>query len=179
MTSDASFELISAENVLAAVFLILALVFPVLFHVVHLGSTFLPMFFPIALGGFFLSPVSAGSVGFLAPLISSLLTGMPPLYPPVAPLMALEGLILALSISWTYRTFKWNQYVSLALGIALQRVVMVVVILGIAPLFRLPGEIFSVAMLVTGIPGIILQLVAIPPLVTILESRVERIKEIS
>ncbi len=72
-------EQITLDLILGAVILVLALVFPIFFHVVHLESAFLPMFFPIALGGMLIKPRVATIVGFLAPF----LTEMPPFYPPV------------------------------------------------------------------------------------------------
>ncbi len=164
---------------MGAIFIVLALVFPMLFHLVHLGSTFLPMFFPIALAGFLIAPPVAALVGFLAPLLSAFLTGMPPLYPPIAPLMAAEGFVLAATISMTRRKMGWGIYPSLITGILLQRLVMAVGVFLIAPLFRLPGEVFTAGMLISGIPGIILQLVAIPAIVLALEPRMKRLEDIA
>jgi len=54
------------DLLLDGLFLSLALVVPVLFHVIGLGSTFLSMFFPIIIIGFLVAfPVA---VGFISPL---------------------------------------------------------------------------------------------------------------
>lgn len=179
MTSKDKRPLISPDTVMGSILLVLALVFPLLFHVVHLGSTFLPMFFPIALAGFLISPGIAALVGLMAPLLSSILTGMPPLYPPIAPLMAVEGLVLAAAIGLARKKFNWGVYPSLIVGIVLQRSVMAIAVFFVAPLFRLPGDIFTAGMLISGIPGIILQLIAIPPIVIGLEPRMKRLEDIA
>lgn len=171
-------SLIHHENVMAGVFLVLALVFPVFFHMVHLGATFLPMFFPIALCGLLISPVPAMLVGFLAPLLSSVMTGMPPLYPPIALIMAVEGVVLAGSLSVLRTQWHWPLYPSLITGILLQRLMLAAAVFGIAPLFHLPPKVFSAGMVFSGIPGVILQLIAVPPLVSMLEPRIKRMQEI-
>lgn len=176
MTSKA--RLVRPENIVAAIFLVLALVFPIIFHVVHLGSTFLPMFFPIALLGFLVSPVVAATVGGMAPILSSLLTGMPPLYPPIAPMMVVEGIVLGGVIALLRTYTDWAVYPILISGILLQRGVMAVTVFLAAPLFHLPSVVFSAGMLVSGIPGIILQLIAIPPLVRYFEPRMQLLQDV-
>jgi len=163
---------------MAGVFLVLALVFPLLFHAVNLGATFLPMFFPIALAGLLLSPGAAALIGFLAPLMSAGLTGMPPFYPPIAPLMSVEGMALGGGISLMRTQLHWGVYPSLLSGIVLERLVLVLAVFIFAPVFHLPAEVFSAGMLMAGIPGVILQLVGIPPVFAILKARMMRLQEI-
>lgn len=150
-----------------------------LFHVVQLGATFLPMFFPIAVLGFLVRPGVAAVVGFLAPLLSALMTGMPPLYPPIAPMMAVEGAVLGGTISLLTRLTDWGTYPVLLSGILLQRVVMVITVFLIAPLFHLPSAVFSIGMLLSGIPGVILQIAAIPPLVLYFKPRMQKLREVA
>jgi len=171
-------RLVTPENVIAGVFLVLALVFPLLFHAVNLGATFLPMFFPIALAGLLLSPGTAALIGFLAPLMSAGLTGMPPFYPPIAPLMSVEGMVLGGGISLVSSRLNWGVIPSLLTGIMLERLVLVLMVFILAPAFHLPGEVFSAGMLIAGIPGVILQLIGIPPIFAILKPRMMRLQEI-
>ena len=59
-----------------------AIVLPQLFHlsgIPNTGAVFLPMHIPVLLGGFILGPAFGAVIGALSPLISSLLTAMPPL----------------------------------------------------------------------------------------------------
>ncbi len=67
-----------------------AMLLPTLFHLLHLGSIFLPMYVPLFALAFVARPYPCGLTAALVPLLSSLLTGMPPLYPPTAPIMAAE-----------------------------------------------------------------------------------------
>ncbi|MFH1853602.1 MAG: hypothetical protein ABIA75_14800 [Candidatus Neomarinimicrobiota bacterium] len=167
------------DLILGAVFLVLALTFPVLFHLVHLGSTFLPLFFPIALAGLLVRPGVAATVGLLAPILSGVLTGMPPFYPPIAPQMAAEGAVLGGSIALLRRHWGFGVVGSLVGGILAQRVVLAALVFLIAPLFHLPPGIYTGAKIVSGIPGLILQLVGIPPLVKLLEPRIRQMWEVA
>ena len=68
--------------VLAALFLALAFVLPMVTgHLPQVGNMLCPMHFPILLCGFVLGGPCGLAVGFAAPLLRSVLFGMPPLYP--------------------------------------------------------------------------------------------------
>ena len=89
--------------VLNAAIMALGLTLPMVFHAVGLGSKFLPMLLPLLVNGF-LSPLGwAVFTGAATPLVSALLTGMPPLYPPVAAVMSVEGAVLGAVASLVYR----------------------------------------------------------------------------
>ena len=76
--------------VLAALFLALAFVLPMITgHVPQVGNMLCPMHFPILLCGFVLGGPWGLSVGFIAPLVRSVLFGMPPMFP-IAIAMAFE-----------------------------------------------------------------------------------------
>lgn len=68
---------------LSAFFLALGLVLPFAFHSFgpQAGTVFLPMHIPVLLCGFVCGPAYGALVGMLTPLLSSALTGMPPLMP--------------------------------------------------------------------------------------------------
>ena len=80
-----------ARNVvLAALFLALAFVLPMVTgHLPQVGNMLCPMHFPILLCGFVLGGPWGLAVGFAAPLLRSVLFGMPPMFP-VAISMAFE-----------------------------------------------------------------------------------------
>ena len=80
-----------------------ALLLPVIFHLVRLGSIFMPMYLPLVALAFFVGPAAASMTAFVTPLISSALTGMPPFYPPVAVTMSLELAAMAAVISLVRR----------------------------------------------------------------------------
>ena len=76
--------------VLAALFLALAFVLPMITgHLPQVGNMLCPMHFPILLCGFVLGGPWGLAVGFVAPLLRSVLFGMPPMFP-VAISMAFE-----------------------------------------------------------------------------------------
>jgi hypothetical protein len=83
------------DMVLGGLFGALGIVVPMLFHAVGLGKVFLPMYLPILALGLMVSWEVALIVGCATPLLSAVLTGMPPLAPPIAALMATELACLA------------------------------------------------------------------------------------
>lgn len=150
---------------LSAMFVALAVLFPIFFHSIGLGSIFLPMLWPIAAAAFFLPMPLVLTVSFLSPLISSLLTGMPPISPPILHVMALESAALAATIQWLSQKRGWGIVVSLLAGLLCSRVVLFLIVLIAAPLLGLPPKIFSIAMVVKGIPGVIAMLILLPVII--------------
>jgi len=75
-----------------------ALLLPVLFHLVHLGHIFMPMYLPLVTLAFFVRPGMSALTALVVPLLSGAVTGMPPFYPPVAPVMSVELALMALII---------------------------------------------------------------------------------
>ena len=163
---------------LSAFFLALGLVLPFAFHSFgpQAGTVFLPMHIPVLLCGFVCGPAYGALVGMLTPLLSSALTGMPPLMP--------TGIAMCLELS-TYgflsgwMTKKLNLYPSLIITMLAGRAVS-----GLANLVLLSMahkaytvQIFLTATFVTAIPGIVLQLVMIPLLVSVVKKLEVRIAE--
>ena len=68
------------DLVLAALFLALAFVLPMITgHVPQIGNMLCPMHFPVLLAGFVLGGPWGLALGFAAPLLRSVLFGMPPM----------------------------------------------------------------------------------------------------
>ena len=87
----------------AALFLALCLVLPLLTgQIPQIGSMLLPMHIPVLLCGLVCGWQYGAAVGFVAPLLRSLLFTMPKLYP-VAIAMAFELLTYGLVIGLVYR----------------------------------------------------------------------------
>ncbi len=162
---------------IGAVFSALGIVFPILFHFIGLGSIFLPMFIPIATVGFLISIPVAFSVGLITPLFSAVVTGMPPFFPPIAPIMSIELSLLAGSISIFYRKLKWNVWISLVTALLLSRTIYLAMILLVVPLLKLPSGILTITALISSIPGIILIVVVVPFAVKIIEKKYLRFNE--
>lgn len=156
---------------IGAVFSALGVVFPILFHFIGLGSIFLPMFIPIATAGFLISIPVAFSVGLITPLFSAVVTGMPPFFPPIAPIMSIELSILAGIISIFYRKFKWNVWICLVISLILSRTIYLFAILLVVPILKLPSGILTVTALISSIPGVILIIAVVPVAVKIIEKK--------
>jgi hypothetical protein len=109
---------------LSAAFLALGVLFPILFHAVGLGSVFLPMYWPVAAAGFFLPLSFAVLVGVITPALSFLLTGMPPVSPPVLQVMVPELAVLAFLVGLLYRKVRMAIWLSMFIGLLASRVVL-------------------------------------------------------
>ena len=154
---------------LAGLCVALGIVLPVAFHsVANAGSIFLPMHIPVLLCGLICGWPYGLACGVLAPLLSSLITGMPPMafLPSMLCELAVYGFVSGLLMRYV-KTGKLlaDLYISLVGAMLLGRLV-----LGLlnAVLFR-AGE-YSVALwttsaFVTALPGIVIQLAVIPVLV--------------
>lgn len=161
------------EITASGLFTAIGVLLPVIFHALGLGSAFLPMHIPALMAGFVLSVPYAAAVGAATPLLSSLMTGMPPAFP-VMPYMVFELAAYASVVSALRRKFKLNPYLSLIVSMAAGRAVSGIAVWILTVVFgaQLPGPlVFVSGAVVTGLPGIILQLVVIPPLIMILNKK--------
>lgn len=158
----------------AALFLALAMVLPFLTgQIPQIGSMLCPMHIPALLCGFVCGAPWGLGVGLIAPLLRSLLFGMPALFPQ-ATSMALELATYGLISGLMYRLLKnvkGREYMALIIAMVCGRVVW-----GFARLFfaGLSGGVFTwqaflAGAITTAVPGIILQLIIIPPIVLLLE----------
>ena len=155
-------ELYIRDMVWGGVWGALALFLPVLFHPLGLGSHLMPMFLPLLIAGCTLHLRTALILSVSIPLISSLFTGMPPLYPPIAILMILEASAMNLWLFWAYRKKRWNIFFALIVAFLIQRVVRVIFILIAQQFIILPESWLMVWALLWGLPGVVLQTALIP-----------------
>lgn len=160
--------------VLAAFFLALALVLPFLTgQIPEIGSMLCPMHIPALLCGFFCGWPWGLAVGLIAPLLRSVMFGMPPMFP-VAVCMSFEmatyGAVSGLLYSKLPRK-KSSIYISLLVAMIVGRLVWGAAQFLCAGLdasaFGLSA--FWAGAITTAIPGIIVQIVLIPILVMALE----------
>ena len=149
-----------------------ALLLPVMFHLVNLGHIFMPMYLPLVALAFFVRPLPAALTALVVPLLSGAATGMPPFYPPVAVIMAVELAVMALIIAAVkqYKP-KLNELVILLPALILGRIVNIGLIYIFARVIDLPAGFFAGASFVSGWPGIILMLAVVPPLVRLSNQR--------
>lgn len=158
-----------AREVATAGLLVAAgVVLPVAFHGLGnaAGRVFLPMHLPVALAGLLVGWRAAASIGLATPLLSSLLTGMPPLAPvPVAVAMAAELSSYGATVAALARPGR-SPLAALAGGMVAARVaagLFYAVLAGIFG-FDLSPSAAVVGALVTGWPGLVAQLALVPPL---------------
>lgn len=154
----------------SAVLLVVALFLPFLTgQIPEIGGMLAPMHIPVLICGFVCGWKYGAMVGFIAPLLRSLFFGMPPIYP-TALAMAFELLAYGLLAGLLYKLLpkKYGYvYVSLIGAMLGGRIVWglarTVMTLFDGTAFTI--EMFLAAGFVQAIPGIILHIVVIPPIV--------------
>lgn len=158
------------RTVLAAMFLSLAFVLPMLTgQIREIGNKLCPMHIPVLLCGFFCGPAYAAIVGFVAPLLRSLIFGMPQLMP-TGIAMAFELMTYGVMAGLMYKILPKKKayiYVSLVLSMLAGRIVWGS---AMAVLHGLGKTEFGFTAFVSGaiinaVPGIIVQIVLIPIIV--------------
>jgi len=151
-----------------AVFGAAAMLLPVIFHVFHLGSMFMPMYLPLVSLSFFVGPIPATLTALILPLLSGAITGMPPFYPPIAFIMSIELATMCGIIACVRMLLpKLNELIILIPVLILGRCIGIGLIYLMAILMKLPVEFVVGASLLSGWPGIILMIVAIPAIIRI------------
>ena len=162
------------DIVLAALFLALAFVLPMITgHVPQIGNMLCPMHFPVLLAGFVLGGPWGLALGFITPLLRSVLFGMPPLFP-TAISMAFEMAAYGAVSGWMYHKVQHTLpmiYATLVTAMVAGRLVWGAVRFVLAGLTgsSFPFSAFLSGALLTAIPGIIAQLILIPLIVTALK----------
>lgn len=148
----------------------LAVALPWLFHwIPGAGVVLLPMHLPVLVAGLLVNLPVSGVVGFIAPLVSGLLTGMPPL--PTAILMAPQLLALAVCAGLLWRKVGLNIYLVAICSVLAAQLVFAAEIALVGELLKVKWTAvgYLATGIVAGLPGIGLQIGVIPPLVLHLE----------
>lgn len=163
------------NTVLSAMFLAIGIILPFFTsHIKEIGDTLLPMHIPAMLCGFICGPWYGLAVGFLIPVLKSVISSMPPIYPN-AVWMALELATYGFVTGFLYRLKKKPSmlytYICLITAMLAGRIVWGV---AKAVLLSIGGKAFGISAFVAGgfvdaIPGIIIQLVLIPVLLKVLD----------
>lgn len=143
-----------------------ALLLPVLFHLVHLGHVFMPMYLPLLALAFLVRPAPAAITAAVTPLLSAAVTGMPPFYPPVAIFMAIElsamaGLIAVVLVRWP----RANTWILLSLALALGRCLYLGLTYGFSVVIHLPAKYLAGVSFLGAWPGLVLILFTVPPVI--------------
>lgn len=161
---NATIKNLTAAGLCAAVGLIL----PYFFHLFGAGPAFLPMHIPVLICGLLCGYRYGAICGLAVPILSSLLTGMPPLFPAAIAMMfelAAYGLVSGL----LYK--KYNVYISLIGAMLSGRAVSGIayaILLGFSGKpYGLPA--FLTGAFATALPGIIIQIVIVPVIIIIMK----------
>lgn len=161
---------------LTAVCIALCVVLPIAFHSIpDAGSVFLPMHIPVLICGMICGWPYGFICGLMGPLVSSFLTGMPPIA--ILPAMMLEcgtyGMVsgIMLKLVHTKRTYG-DLYIALVVAMLAGRVLS-----GIAKaLIFMPGMSLTAwvtASFITALPGILIQLIFLPSVVmTLMKAKI-------
>lgn len=162
------------QLVLAALFLALAIVLPLLTgQIPQIGQALSPMHIPVLLCGFVCGPLYGAAVGLISPLLRFAIFGMPPIFP-TGVAMAFELLTYGAVSGILYKKLPRRVstvYISLIAAMLAGRVVWGAVRLVIA---GLGGSAFSWSMFIAGafttaVPGIICHIILIPLIILALE----------
>ena len=148
----------------SALLIALGVIIPYIFHTIGIsGRIFLPMHFPPLLAGFLIGPFYALAVGTILPVINFLISGFPQM--PTLALMIAELAVFGLVTGLLYK--KTNLFISLISAMILGRIVYTSLYIAF-----IEFENFFISILggiTTGLPGIIAQLIIIPPAVLLIE----------
>ncbi len=159
------------EIVLSGILIALGIVLPPVFHAFGAGSAFSPMHIPVLIAGFSLKLPFAIMTGFITPVLSSFITGMPPLFP-VLPYMVFELSAYSAAACMLHRVTGKNIYVSLIISMMVGRIIAGIIVWLLVIFFnvKMPGPFAFICGSITGaIPGIIAQLAIIPGIVASLK----------
>ena len=163
--------------VLGAMFLSIGIVLPFFTgQIPQIGRMLLPMHIPVFLCGLICGWKYGAVVGLVLPFLRSFIFGMPPLYPN-AVWMAAELAAYGLVIGLLYRFIRVRGRVYIAL-ISAQLAGRVVWGVVKAILLGASGKTFAFSAFLTGgfvdaFPGILLQIILIPPILLLLEKRLK------
>lgn len=158
----------------SALYLAISLVLPFLTgQLPEIGAMLCPMHIPVLLCGFVCGWQWGLAVGFIAPLLRSVMFGMPQMFP-TGVAMAFELAAYGAFSGILYKVLPKKNvyiYVSLIAAMVLGRAVWGAVRFAIAGLTasEFPFSAFLAGAITTAIPGIVLHIILIPVLVIVLK----------
>ena len=156
--------------VMAALYTAIGVVLPQAFHMIpNAGSIILPMHIPVLICGMTVGGFYGAIAGALTVSLSILINGMPPLFP-TGVCMIVELAVYGLVSGVAYKALgcrmnRKRTYAALIIAMLAGRAANAMGMAGKA--YTL--QAFLTAAFVTALPGIIIQLVLIPPVVMALE----------
>ena len=160
---------------LSALFVALGIILPFFTgQIKEIGNMLLPMHIPVILCGLICGPWYGLGIGFMVPLLRSMMFGMPILYPS-AIAMAFELATYGFVVGFFYAKSPWKcikaLYKALITAMLAGRVVWGVVM---SVLMGIKGSAFGLGAFLSGavinaVPGIVLQLILVPSVMVALK----------
>lgn len=154
--------------VLSALFLALGFVLPMITgQIPAIGKVLLPMHIPVLLCGFICGPLYGATIGFVLPLLRSLIFSVPVMYP-TAIAVAFEMAVYGAIAGFLYGKSKTKSIISLycclIISMILGRMIRCIAELCLLCFFgnTFVFKTFFATVIVSSVPGIILQLIVIP-----------------
>jgi len=172
-------EIIDVRKIVIAGLLIaLGVILPMAFHSLPYalgGRAILPMHIPVLLAGLICGPLFGLATGIITPLLSHAITGMPP--SPILPAMvfelaaygAISGIFMLLLTFKNTKNLYLKIYVSLIGAMLIGRVIYGAVNAFIFNVGDYSLQGWLTAAFVTALPGIVIQILAIPSIVVALQ----------
>lgn len=160
------------KNVICAMCIALCYVLPMVFHSIpNAGSVFCPMHIPVFICGLVAGWPYGLICGLVGPVLSSVLTGMPPMaiLPSMMCELAVYGFVSGLMMKLVYTKSTYlDLYLSYFVAMILGRVVA-----GVTKAFLFTKGSYSMAAwvsghIVTSLPGTVVQVVLLPSIVVVL-----------
>ena len=138
------------------------------------GTILLPMHIPVILCGFLCGPRLGAICGLTVPTLSCLLTGMPVFYP-MLPIMMVQLCSIGFISGLLYRKYKLNLYLSLLAAMLSGWAVYGLMFEGLLLMNSGLKALSVTAALAQGIPGIVIQLVLVPVIVSLMKKYMGRL----
>lgn len=162
---------------LASMFIALGIILANVFHAIDLGIIISPMHITVMLAGIILGYKYGLAVGVITPLLNSVLFNKLPLFPGAVG-MALELTTYGVIIALVYKHFKlfknnlFNIYFALILSMIAGRIIYGIFYGVLFNIIDKPYgfQAFLGSVLITPLPGIVLQILLIPYLVNFFEA---------
>lgn len=161
------------QTILGAFFIALGIVLPFFTaQIPQIGSMLLPMHLPVLLSGFVCGGGVGAIVGFITPLLRSVLFGMPPMFAAITMAFELAAYGFVSGVLYkALRKTKVNIYVALISAMVVGRVVWGVVrfVQTMAAGTQFTFAMFIASAFSGAAPGIVLQLIVVPAVVILLQ----------
>jgi hypothetical protein len=144
------------------------------------GTLLLPMHYPEFISGILLGPGIGAAVGIMLPLINSLITGMPVMFPMV-PIMTAELFTYGLVSGFLYNKTplgkkRFGIFLVLIISMISGRISYGLVFHLFLFVFKELKALSVIAATVTALPGIALQIILIPTILKLVKKIKETVK---